>query len=617
MTTTDRWKDVIGSRYRLVSLLGTGGMAEVHLAKAIGSGGFEKLVALKLLSPASLDDPATVDALQREACIGVHLDHDNVVQILDFGEDQGRTFVAMEYIRGFSLVDILRHGAAEGTSLPIRFVVHIVRAIAGALVYVHGLTDSKGKPLELMHGDVSPSNVLLSNDGRIKLADFGIAALAGEIASQGFVAGKPRYVPPEIDDGAPHGQASDVYALGVVLYEGLSGAPAFKGTTRAELREARAQGARPLGELRPQCPTSLAELVMRAVANRREERHATAADLLRSLDVAFPRQVDDAEQFRAFISELYASARFTESHGELPPTGRLGRIGHLAPHPTATGQVTETPRSRPSALRFGLSPALSSEVAREGGKRLAELLTERLGTEVRPMVFADYGTLVDCLSRGEVDFAWTPPEPFLDVFQEGGGMLAMMMRGGRITYEGALVVRADSPYESIADLRGESAAWVDRRSASGYVFAFAEVAKELAGAEPLLGREHFHGSHRAVCEAVLNGWASFGATYAMRSEDGRLIMSSWADLVPDRADELRAIAFTGPIPADNIAHRPQLPTDIVQHLITVLTELHESTAGAALIKEVLGAEQLVYGGFELYRGLIVAMETVQELQEKS
>ncbi|RLB65586.1 MAG: hypothetical protein DRI90_01640 [Deltaproteobacteria bacterium] len=617
METTGRWKDVIGSRYRLVSLLGTGGMAEVHLAKAIGSGGFEKLVALKLLSPTSLDQPAHVDALQREALIGAHLDHDNVVQIFDFGEDDGLTFIAMEYVRGFSLVDILRHFAAEGVSLPIGHVVHIVRAVARALDHVHRLTDANDQPLGLIHGDVSPSNVLLSNDGRIKLSDFGIAALSSEIAGQQAVAGKPRYVPPEVLDGAAQCQASDVYALSVVLYEGLSGAPAFTGTTRSELRDARARAARSILELRPDCPAGLAEVVMQAIAIRPEERYATAADLLRSLDLEHPRQVDDSDQFRTFISELYTSTRFTESHGELPATGRLGKINHLAPHPAATGEITETPTSRPTTLRFGLSPALSSDVAREGGQRLADLLTEQVGTEIRPMVFADYGTLVDCLSRGEVDFAWTPPQAFLDIFVAGGGMLAMMMRNGRITYEGALVVRADSPFETVADLGGESAAWVDRRSASGYVFAFAEVARQLAGTKPLLGREHFHGSHRAVCDAVLNGWASFGATYAMRSEDGRLVMSSWTDLVPERADELRPLAFTGPIPADNIAHRPELPPAIVQHLITVLTELHETAAGAALIKQVLGAEQLVYGGFELYRGLIVAMETLQELTDES
>jgi phosphate/phosphite/phosphonate ABC transporter binding protein len=617
VTTTERWNDVIGSRYRLVSRLGTGGMAEVHLAKAIGSGGFEKLVALKLLSPGSADRPANVDALQREALIGVHLDHDNVVQILDFGEDEGRTFVAMEYVRGFSLVDILRHGAAEGVSLPIRTVVHIVRAVASALDYVHRLTDGTGQPLGLIHGDVSPSNVLLSNDGRVKLSDFGIAALTSEMAGQKGVAGKPRYVPPEVIDGASLGQSADVYALSVVLYEGLSGAPAFKGFTVAELRETRAQGARGILEMRPDCPAGLAKVVMQAIAIRPEERCATAADLLRHLELEHPRQVDDAEQYRAFISELYTSTRFVESHGELPATGRLGKINRLAPHPAATGEITETPTSRPTSLRFGLSPALSSDVAREGGERLAEMLTERLGTEIRPMVFADYGTLVDCLSRGEVDFAWTPPQAFLDVFVAGGGMLAIMMRNGRITYEGAIVVRTDSSYQTIADLRGESAAWVDRRSASGYVFAFAEVAQQLAGAQPLLDREHFHGSHRAVCEAVLNGWASFGATYAMRADDGQLVMSSWTDLVPDQADELRALAFTGPIPADNIAHRPQLPSPIVQQLIKVLTELHQSPAGAALLKEVLGAEQLVYGGFELYRGLIVAMEMLQDLVGES
>ena len=205
-------ENTLFGRYQLRRLLGEGGMGQVYLASATGSAGFEKRVALKMLGAEQAMDAGLVRSLEREALIGVQLDHENLVQILDYGEHGGRAFIAMEYVRGFSLGSVIKHTKGQGRTIPIGILVHIARKVAEALNYMHHLVDGEGRPLELIHGDVSPSNVLLATDGRIKLTDFGITALSKEIRGERAVAGKPGYLPPEALLGAPHNQAWDVYA---------------------------------------------------------------------------------------------------------------------------------------------------------------------------------------------------------------------------------------------------------------------------------------------------------------------------------------------------------------------------------------------------------------------
>jgi serine/threonine-protein kinase len=596
-------------RYKLVRLLGTGGMGEVHLAKAMGTGGFEKLVALKILTAAGESTRKHLSSLQREAFIGVHLDHDNVVQILDYGESEGRRYVAMEYVRGFSLDHVLNYVHTGGSELLTpRVVAHVLRTVLGALEYMHALKDPEGDPLDLIHGDVTPSNVMLSYDGRIKLTDFGIAGLARELHDKGAVAGKPRYLPPDVLTGAPQLQATDVYSTGVMLYETLVGEPVWKELSISQLRDPDQRTLPPLLELRPDCPAPLAAVADRAVHSRLGDRYPTAGELRAALDEGLPREVDDAEHYRAFVSDLYRRPRFVDSFGRLPSTASLGQMGVLPPHVTDQTDATVAPPRKKRPLRFGMSPALSSDVARLMGERLCSYLEPRLDREFHTTVFADYQTLTDCLSRGEVDFAWTPPQTFVEIHEQGGGMLGIMQRFDQLTYEAAIIVRADSPLQTVEDLRGASAAWVDRHSTSGYLFTYAEILRRLGG--PALGQHHFHGSHRAVIEAVANGWADFGTTFATRGPQGELLSAGWRDLLPDRADELRPLAFVGPIPGDNLSHAPQLPPGLARELVEVLTHMHESEPGVKLLGEALSAERLIYGELELYDAVVAALETL-------
>lgn len=585
-------------RYRLIRLLGKGGMGQVHLAVATGPSGFEKLVALKVLAADA--DSGHARSLIREALIGVRLDHSNVVTVLDFGEHDGKHYIAMEYVRGFTLAHVINHADRLSEPVPLQPVLYVVRRVAAALQYMHELRHRASPDVKLVHGDVSPSNVLLAADGRVKLSDYGIAALNTELERAERVAGKPSYLPPEAFRGATHTQLWDVYALGAVLYHALTGHPVYPGSSASEVRVAMAQGIRPLLSSRPGCPGDLAAVVERAIDPEPDARYQTAAALRDAIEQVYPRQIDDADVHQAFIARVFSDESFVREHGELPSTEGVVSTADLTPYVTDSEELTRAVRRLP-ALRFGLSPAMGPEVARTYGRQIAGIFTARLGRDVRAIVFGDYAGLVDCLIRGEVDMAWMPPIPFVEAVDRGAGMLVTSERFGRTTFDSAIITASDSAIAELEHLRGQSCAWVDRSSSSGYLFASARL-EQLFGAptSDALSREYFHGSHRAVCEAVANGWASAGATYAVRDPGGNVVSSGWLDLLGDRANEIRVLDFAGPIPADSIAHRPHLPATLVTSLTEMLVSLIQSKRGRRVLEDVFNAHRFVPGELDVY-----------------
>jgi len=567
-------------------------MGEVHLAVARGAAGFEKLVAIKLLDERLVRDPDVARSFLREAFLGVHLDHEHIVSVLDLGEEQGRFFVVMEYVRGYTLAHVLSHLAAIGRPMPVGAAMHVTRATCEALAYLHGVRGSDGARLGLVHGDVSPSNVLLGADGRVKLTDFGLASLEADPTGQ-MVAGKLPYLPPDALAGGKPGQAWDVYAVAAVLYEALCGERAFPATTLADLRESLSAGAVPVGQRRPDLPAALSAVVEHALAFHAERRFATIAELCAALDDAAPRQLADADLHRELVATLFTDPDFIQRHGELPSAGGFSTEQERAVLVDSTQVAPKTMgRVRPRALRFGITPAIGAGRGRDLATRFARMLTMRVGREVRPVVLGDYTMLVDCLVDGEIDFAWTPPTTFAHAAERGAGLLAKMVRAGLTTYESALITRGDSSIATVADLRGREVAWVDRDSASAYLFPIAEIRRVLGDPDRALAEQHFLGSHRAVCESIANGWAHAGATYVSRDAAGHVVSSGWHEHLGERAGTVRAFWFSPPIPADGIAHRPFLPPDTVTELTTALVDLSSSDDGRAMIGEFFQAETL-------------------------
>jgi serine/threonine-protein kinase len=217
--------------YELLRRIATGGMAEVYLARRAGPHGFQKTVAVKRILPQFARDPDFVAMFVDEARVCARLGHPNIVQVFDFGEEEGELYMAMEYVDGTTGARLVRAVAVRGEEIPIDVCLHVTLSILRALEYAHGARDEEGKPLSLVHRDVSPGNVLIDRSGAVKLTDFGIAR-AAEIERRtdaGQLKGKLGYMSPEQVIGRDLDARSDIFTLGIVLAEMLILRPLFSG----------------------------------------------------------------------------------------------------------------------------------------------------------------------------------------------------------------------------------------------------------------------------------------------------------------------------------------------------------------------------------------------------
>jgi serine/threonine protein kinase len=267
--------------YEIVRRLGVGGMAETSLAIRRGPGGFEQRVCLKRVLPAYSEDSRFVEMFLAEARIAARMRHNNVVQVFDFGVNEGSYFMALELVEGLDLRVVLERLKRRGTKLEIDLLVFLVYELLAALQYAHGLTID-GAPVGLVHRDVTPSNVLLSSHGEVKLADFGIAKAteSGRGTHTGSVKGKIPYMAPEQAEGQRLDQRTDLFALGVVIYEMLAGRRPFDGPTdTATLMNISRGDYTPIAIVAPDAPPTLHAIVDKLLAHDREARLQTACDV--------------------------------------------------------------------------------------------------------------------------------------------------------------------------------------------------------------------------------------------------------------------------------------------------------------------------------------------------
>lgn len=261
----------LGGRYEIAGLLAAGGAADVYEARDTV---LARTVALKVLRASIGADPEVVEALRREATNAARLGHPGVVQVYDFGTDPaGVAYMAMERVKGRSL----REALADRGRLPAAEAARIAADVCAALEHAHRA--------RIVHGDVKPENILLGDDGRVRVADFGLSrALEAAHEPGDRLHGTPQYVAPEQVAGRPADGRADLYALGVVLFEMLTGRPPFDGTTPAEVAGARlSRDVPPPSEGAPDVPEGLDGVVARATARRPEDRYASAAEMARAL----------------------------------------------------------------------------------------------------------------------------------------------------------------------------------------------------------------------------------------------------------------------------------------------------------------------------------------------
>ncbi len=285
MSVTDqerRDRGVVFGPYRVFDRLGVGGMATVHRAKEIGIEGFERWVALKRLLPHLAEDESFVRAFVREAKLASLLTHPGVVQIYELGRVGHVYFISMELIDGFDVRQILRQSRRVTGPPPLQVTVSILAQVCDALEYAHTRVDDEGRPLGLVHRDVSPSNVIVSHDGHVKIIDFGIAkAQTQHLQTQtGRVKGKMAYMAPEAIRGLQLDGRSDLFSLGVLAHEMLTARPLF--ATKNDYKTLqRVQNAiiAPPSTYNRDCPPELDAIVLRALERDRDERWDTAGEL--------------------------------------------------------------------------------------------------------------------------------------------------------------------------------------------------------------------------------------------------------------------------------------------------------------------------------------------------
>jgi serine/threonine protein kinase len=305
--------DTILGKYKIMRRLSAGGMAEVFLAKQVGIGGFEKPVALKRIQRQLLETRhLAIDMFLNEAKIAGRLTHPNIVQVLDVGEVGGALYLAMEYVRGRDLRDVVKKLRAGRTMMPLGDACYVVREVAQALHHAYWSTDMAGKRLAVVHRDVSPHNIILSYDGTVKLLDFGVAMSSVTEQTETMIVGKWLYMSPEHTKNQQIDHRSDLFSLGVILYLLCTGKMPFGGTTPKEIvRKIRSGLYKPLHECAPGIPEGLAVLVGRMLAPDPVDRPQSGREVVAALtEVTRSYGIESsAAGLASFIAQMFPDER--------------------------------------------------------------------------------------------------------------------------------------------------------------------------------------------------------------------------------------------------------------------------------------------------------------------
>ncbi|MFI5119664.1 MAG: protein kinase [Thermoanaerobaculia bacterium] len=273
-------------RYQLLEKIGAGGMAEVYKARMSGEQGFEKIVAIKRIVPHMATNAEFVTMFVDEAKLAAQLNHNNITHIYDLGKVDAWHYIAMEYVEGKDLRTLLKLGKERGFPLPAELALFIAAKIANALDYAHRRPGPDGSELNLVHRDVSPQNILLSDEGDIKLCDFGIAKAASKVSTtmSGALKGKLQYMSPEQAWGKRLDRRSDIFSLGSVLYEMLTGTPLFEGDTDMSVLESVREGeVAPPTSRGVEVPKRVDQIVLKALAKNPQERYQNASEFEKDL----------------------------------------------------------------------------------------------------------------------------------------------------------------------------------------------------------------------------------------------------------------------------------------------------------------------------------------------
>jgi serine/threonine protein kinase len=339
-------KPIPFGKYYLLERINVGGMAEVFKAKTVGVEGFERIVALKRILPSIAEDEEFITMFIDEAKIAVQLQHANIAQIFDLGKVDDSYFIALEYVNGRDLRGIFDDLRKQGQVMPMPQVCHLIMQLCEGLDYAHNKRDAQGRDLNLVHRDVSPQNVLIGYEGEVKLIDFGIAKAAGKASKTqaGILKGKFGYMSPEQVRGLPIDRRSDIFALGIVLYEMLTSERLFIGESDfSTLEKVRNVEIIPPSSFNADIPEKLERIVLKALEKNVEDRYQNAIDLHDDLQMfmhsvgQFASRKDLSAWMKRAFSEEMPQAGDSSEFEEVEEIDDVELLHTAGEKPTGTG----------------------------------------------------------------------------------------------------------------------------------------------------------------------------------------------------------------------------------------------------------------------------------------
>ncbi len=321
-------------KYTLLEKIASGGMAEVYLSNLKGAGGVNKFVGIKRILPQFSDNQEFINMFKEEAKIAVNLNHSNIVSIFDFGIEKKQFYLVMEYVEGKNLRQVLNELKKQNQYFTLEQIIYIAKETAAGLDHAHRCIDgATGKPLNITHRDMSPQNIMVSYEGEVKIIDFGIAKAETQLEATraGTLKGKFGYMSPEQADGYPVDSRTDIFSLGIVVWELLANTRLFSGSSEPEiLRKIKDCQIPSLRKLNPNIPAELEKIVLKALVKDKNLRYQTAAafhrDLNRFLNTQYPEfSTHDFSIFiKTILAQYYQSQRkkmiefATQAFGEQP-----------------------------------------------------------------------------------------------------------------------------------------------------------------------------------------------------------------------------------------------------------------------------------------------------------
>ncbi len=375
-------------QYQLLDRLAVGGMAELFLARRLGEAGFQKTCVVKRVLPYLVESPEFVQMFLDEARIAARLNHPGVVQVFELGKHDASYFIAMEYLAGSDLVGLARKAIDANQPLPVEIAVRIGALAADPLHYAHEFRDDRGRPLGIVHRDISPSNLFVTCQGAVKILDFGVAFAheRNQRTETGHVKGKAGYMSPEQCLGEDVDRRTDVWALGVVLYELLSGSRLFEGKTTAQAAlQVCQKRIPPIREVRPEVPEAVDAALMRALERDRNVRWPTAQAFQHALEATLSASTN-AHPLATYLRDLFGEAWIADQMARTESSGgtvRAGGTEALSPQAASEPTTVVAAKAKPPA-RPGVRVALATlAILALGGTMLGLLRSQ---TTTRPPI---------------------------------------------------------------------------------------------------------------------------------------------------------------------------------------------------------------------------------------